>query len=341
MIVKKHSGTGDLVLLYRGLRKYVDKWMSCYFTWVPKAQYFLGKHTLGQLGCRVVTHSCGQSLALRVLATGLLGRVEKRKGKVGAQRERGRERTWITVTGLQFLGSAPSASLRCFLPSSPTWKSHCWKFHMWTSRWFSKPSHRHLKPLVSFVSKVFFPAILFFVKGPALLLVLFCFSCWEGKERQGKYSPAEEGRVREQRRPGEVGLGKDLENSEVRDKAKLSGGGSGGDKEVKGDTWARKHKNERVHSGRNKQEKGKCSTRGVMHCKQTHKSTLGPMNLYIKIILNHIPWGGKKSIAKSASSNFLMNNLYWLLNREKSPKKKTILIGFNFPRSNHFICHLV
>lgn len=27
----------------------------------------------------------------------------------------------------------------------------------------------------------------------------------------------------------------------------------------------------------------------VMHCKQTHKSTLGPMNLYIKIILNHIP----------------------------------------------------
>lgn len=86
------------------------------------------------------------------------------------------------------------------------------------------------------MSKVFFPAILFLVKGPALPLVLFCCSCWEGKERQGKYSPAEEGRVREQRRPGEVGLGKDLENSEVRDKAKPSGGGSGGDKEVKGDT---------------------------------------------------------------------------------------------------------
>lgn len=130
------------------------------------------------------------------------------------------------------------------------------------------------------MSKVFFPAILFLVKGPGLLLVLFCFSCWEGKERQGKYSPAEEGRVREQRRPGEVSLGKDLENSEVRDKAKLSGEGSGGDKEVKGDTG----EDEREHSGRNKQEKGKYFTLGVMHCKQVYKSTLCPMNLYIKII---------------------------------------------------------
>lgn len=150
---------------------------------------------------------------------------KKSKGRVqikGAGRRA--ELEWEVCNSLDLL-SLPVWGA-CFLPTSPKRKALCWKFHMWASRWFCKPSHRHLKVLVSFVSKVFFPAVRFFVRGPVLLLVLFCLGCCK---RQGKYSPAEEGRVRGQRRPEEVGFGKDWE--------------------------AQRNKRERIHNDQNKEEK--------------------------------------------------------------------------------------
>ena len=87
----------------------------------------------------------------------------KRKAKVRAQIQgvgRRAELQWEGGKSLDLLSHLVWGA--CFLPASPKRKSLCWKFHMWTSRWFSKPSHRHSKMLVFFVSKVFFPAVLFF-----------------------------------------------------------------------------------------------------------------------------------------------------------------------------------
>lgn len=86
---------------------------------------------------------------------------KKSKGRVqikGAGRRA--ELEWEVCNSLDLL-SLPVWGA-CFLPTSPKRKALCWKFHMWASRWCCKPSHRHLKVLVSFVSKVFFPAVLFF-----------------------------------------------------------------------------------------------------------------------------------------------------------------------------------